>query len=135
MENIKFRICINSGHSRTVSGMIMALSGSAPAGSDDPWIVVERVAYGRYVVVDENLTCKGGDWISDATALGFTAWDDEVEDLDAGNSDESQCFGMSAHLRWNDVNLTPDEFRAPSIERLLEALSHVTLCAWCPGDI
>lgn len=31
---------------------------------------------------------KDGDWIIDAVALGFTQWDDEVEDLDAGNSDE-----------------------------------------------
>lgn len=135
MENKKFRIYIRSGYAPTLGGMIEALSGSASADTDKPWIVVESVGGGRYVVVDDNLTVKSDDWICDATALGFSGWDDEVEDLDAGDSDESQCFDMSSHLRWNDVDLTPDEFRAPSIGRLCEALAHVTFCAWCPGDI
>ena len=93
------------------------------------WIEVEENEPGIYTVVDNNMTD------TDQTALGFAWWDDQVEDLDNGSSDESQCFGMSDHLRWHDVDLTPDEFRASSLERLKEALAHVEVCAWCPGDI
>jgi hypothetical protein len=105
------------------------------AGQPD-WIKVKEDPPGTFSVIDDNMTVKGGDWITEATALGFSAWDAEMQDLDNGESDASQCFQMSEHLRYgDDVDLTPDEFKAPSIEALAVALDHVAICAWCPGDI
>jgi len=112
--------------------MIQALSGEAAADPEGAWIEVQEASAGVFIVTDDNMTDD------DNTCLGFVAWDGEVEDLDCGSSDESQCFGMSDHLRWNDVDLRlmhVKEFRAPSISRLVEALSHVTLTAWDPYDI
>jgi hypothetical protein len=123
------------GYGRSLSHMIDTLSDKASAEQGGDWIEVEEREPGTFVVVDDSLTVKDGDSMMAQTDLGFTEWNDEVEDLDAGWSDEASCFGMSNHLRWNDVDLTPDEFSAPSIERLIEALEHVVLCAWCPGDI
>lgn len=102
--------------------------------SEGNWIDVEEWKPNVFTVVDNNMTVKNGNWVVDQTSLGFTQWDEEVEDFDH-YSDESQCFGMSNHLRWQDVELTPYKFRAPSAERLKEALTHVTMCAWCPGDM
>lgn len=92
---------------------------------------------GAFMLVDENLTNKEdrSRWPADKTALAFYKWDEQVVDLDDGFSDEGSCFGMSNHVLWNDVNLTPTIYRAPSIERLKEAFTHVTFCAWCSGDI
>jgi hypothetical protein len=122
------------GFGTSMENMIEVLSGEASAKLEGNWIDVEEREPGVFTVVDDNLT-SGSDWIVDPCNLGFSQWDDEVEDLDAGDSDESQCFGMSDHLRWNDVDLTPYEYRASSLERLSEALHHVAVCAWCPGDI
>ena len=127
-------LAVNRSFGTSMGNMIEVLSGEASAKLEGNWIKVERISPGHYKIVDDNLT-SGSYWISDSCALGFCSWDNEVTDLDAGNSDESQCFGMSDHLVWNDVELTPEELRAPSIKRLRKALDHVTFCAWCPGDI
>jgi hypothetical protein len=71
----------------------------------------------------------------DKTDIGFGGWDESVEDLDNGNSNIAQCFGMSQHLKWEDVELTPNEIKAPSLERLNEALKHIDITSYCPGDI
>jgi hypothetical protein len=42
---------------------------------------------------------------------------------------------MSSHLRWKDVDMTPDRYAAPNVERLKEALTHVATCARRPGDV
>jgi hypothetical protein len=136
MTGIRTRIDLpHRGFGMSMGNMIEMLSGEASAKQEGNWIEVEEKEPGVFAVVDDNMTVKDGDWVTENTALGFSQWDDEVEDLDAGNSDESQCFGMSSHLKWQDVDLMPEEFRAPSIERLKEALNHVAICAWCPGDI
>jgi hypothetical protein len=131
----KFKILLKGrGYGRSLGNMLEVLSGEAAEKQEGNWIEVEQK--GRvFTVVDENMTDKDGDWIVDSTALGFSSWDAEVKDLDNDQSDASQCFGISMHLKWKDVDMTPDEFRAPSIERLKEALNHVAICAWCPGDI
>lgn len=126
---------LHRGFGMSMGNIIETLSGEAAAKQEGNWIEVEEKEPGVFSVVDDNMTVKNGDWVTESTALGFSQWDGEVEDLDAGSSDESQCFDMSSHLKWQDVDLTPGEFRAPSIERLKEALSHVAICAWCPGDI
>lgn len=102
------------------------------------WIEVEKKRPGVFTVVDDSMTDDSMTMESDTAEranLGFSSWDEEVEDLDNGWSDESQCFGISSHLRWREVDLTPKEFRTPSIKRLKEALSHVTLVTWCPREI
>lgn len=126
------------GFGMSLGNMIELVFGDAQAKQKDNWIAVEERNPGIFTVVNDNMTVKNGDWVTESTALGFSQWDNEVEDLDGADeysSDESQCFGMSNHLIWKDVDLKPYEFRAPSIERLKEALEHVAICAWCPGDI
>jgi hypothetical protein len=108
------------------------ISGEAQAFN---WIEVEEKETGVFEVVDNNMTVKDGDPLKKDTALGFSQWDEGVEDLDNGQSDERRWLGISSHLRWQDVNLTPDRYTAPNIERLKEALTHVVICAWCLGDI
>ena len=125
----------NRGFGYSLGNMIEVLLGDAADKLNSNWIEVEEREPGVFAVVDDNMTVKDGDWLSADTNLGFSEWDEEVEDLDGGYSDEGQCFGMSDHLRWQDVDLTPEEFHAPSIERVKEALNHVAVCAWCPGDI
>lgn len=104
--------------------------GFGNSNDKQQWIVLEEVEPHVFKVVANNLTDKYMPLL-----LGFTGWDNEVVDLDAGDSDESQCFGMSDHLRWNDVDLTPREFNAPSIKRLKQALEHVEFGTWDPWDI
>jgi hypothetical protein len=104
------------------------------AWEGDIWIEVEERAPGVFTVVDNNFTEGEGDKTSGDEDLVFLCWEDEVKDLD-GDSDEAQCFGMSYHLVWNDVDMTPDSFRAPSIERLLEALNLVVFCSSCGDEI
>ena len=98
-------------------------------------IVVEETNPGIFKIVDDNIAKKDGDPMDDATEIGFGEWDESVEDLDAGNSDISQCFNMSEHLKWGDVELTLDEIKAPSLDRLKEALQHIEITSYCPGDI
>lgn len=99
---------------------------------DGKWIEVEQNRR-VFKIVDENMTEKGE--FADRIALGFMSWDKEVVDLDNDQSDASQCFGISMHLKWNEVDMSTDEFKASSIERLKEALKHVEMGAWCPDDI
>jgi hypothetical protein len=128
------KLSVIRGYGFSLGNMIDQFTGLASARSDDNWIVVTEVTPGVFEIVDDSMTW-GDNYVSDDCALGFCGWDEEVLDLDGGYSDESSCFGMSAYLLWNDVELTPTELRAPSIDRLREALRHVAFCAWCPGDI
>jgi len=100
-------------------------------GSDT--ITVVETESGVFEVVEDSMT-QGDDWIVDPTALGFVDWDGEVENLDK-DSDGFQCFQISDVVRWNDVVLGTGQFTGPSIERVKEALRHVTITAWCPGDV
>jgi len=129
MRGTRTRIDLpHRGFGKSLGEQLEVFSGEASAKQEGNWIEVEEKEPGVFAVMDDNMTVKG-------TARGFSQWDGEVEDLDAGDSDESQCFGMSSHLKWQDVDLTPEEFCAPSIERLKEALDHVAICAWDPEDI
>src|SRR5438132_423731 len=90
---------------------------------DQPgWIVVERVARGHYRTVAHSLT-ETSDCGCSATWLAFCQWDHEVENLDAFS--DAVCFNASEHLRWNEVDLTPEEFCVTSIRRLRKALQHI----------
>ncbi len=129
-------LTVNRALGSSFGNMIQLLSGGVSANPEGDWIKVEEVSPGIFKIVDNNMTEEEeGNVLCGLWALGLCSWDEEVVDLDAGNSDESQCFGMSDHLRWNDVEITPGELRAPSIDRLKEALGHVAFCAWCPYDI
>lgn len=136
LEDKKFKIFVNRGFGFSMGNMLDVLSGEAyQEAQKDNWIIVERKG-GVYYIVDDNMTDKEGSWITDSTALGFAQWSEEVKDLDNGHSDESQCFEMSNKLQWNEVTMEIDgPMCAENIERLCEALEHVTICAWCPGDI
>lgn len=123
------------GLSMTPTSIGEILTGRTQRKKSGNWIEVKEVESGVYRIVDDGMTHKEGNPIINMTALGFSSWDHEVTDLDAGNSPESQLFGLSTHLVWQDVEFGPFDIKAPSIERLKEALDHVTVSAWCPGDI
>jgi hypothetical protein len=105
--------------------------------SDVKWIEVTRGG-GVFHLTNDNMTDKKGNWVVDNTNLGIIYWDEEVQSLDAC-SDEAQCFGMSNKVKWKEVVLEEKNgnwiFRAENIDRLCEALGHIDLGAWCPGDI
>ena len=146
MTNNQFRISIPRCGIGPMSDMVQFIFGK----TEDNWIIVEELKPYVFTVVDENLTSKyhenDDDWYYDGyydedvddylstrrIILGFSQWDEEVDDLDTGFSEESQRYGMSCRLIWQDVYLTPYEFRASSLVRLIEAFNHVAICAWCP---
>ena len=81
------------GFGRSMKNMVQVLSGEAEALAErSNWIEVVEKEPGVFEVTDNNLTVKDGDWITEATALGFSQWDEEVEDLDNGSSDEAQVL-------------------------------------------
>lgn len=84
---------------------------------------------GEFIVVGHNITKGSG------PAIAFAEWTRFVNDLDNGFSDVSSLDGMSEHLQWNDVNMRPSKFFAPGIGRLCEALGHVEIHAYEPGDL
>jgi len=118
-----------------MGNMIDILSGRAFKNQENNWIEVKKASNDVYDIIDNNMTVKNGDWITDAVALGYMDWDNEVEDLDNGSSDGSQCFGISSQLKWKDVIFSDYVIRAPSIKRIKEALEHISIGAWCPGDV
>jgi len=99
------------------------------------WIVVETSEFGLYWITAHSVSGRYGARLHDEDWFGYCCWDEEVVDLDAGNSDESDCLGISLHLEWKEVTLTNDRIYAPNLERLKEALQHVTPCAYCYWDI
>jgi hypothetical protein len=130
-----YKIYVNKGYGASMGNILDALSEDDEAAEAEYWIKVRRKGKGSWHLIEENLTDKKGNWIADATDLGFSRWDKTlVQSLDR-NSDESQCFGMSNRLQCNGISITTQTFGASSIEELAEALSHVEFCAWCPGDI
>jgi hypothetical protein len=98
------------------------------------WIRVVRSDLGGWEVVDDSMTLQGGDWATDATSLGFSEWDDDVENLDL-DSDEWQCFGISGKLRSGGIILFPDHFEGGAIDEVAAALSRVSYCSYCRGDV
>lgn len=96
-------------------------------------IVVEETQPGRFTIVDESITDKNNDPLVGKTEIAFFGWDESVEDLD-GASDLASV-NASNHLRWNDVELKLDEIKAPSLDRLKEALQHIEIMSYCPGDL
>lgn len=100
-----------------------------------PWIVVEEIEDGIFKIVGNNFT-------NDINPnVGMVVWDIEVSNRD--RSSPAMVAHISHYLLWMDVHLRMLEekegydlvFDAPSIERLIEALGHVTFGAWNPRDI
>jgi hypothetical protein len=112
----------------SLGGKFRTLFNENSLPSEGHWIEVVEYTPQVFTVVDENFTEEG-------ECFGFSAWDEEVTDLDDGYSDTASCFGMSDSLLWNKVYLTPKEFKASSIEHLIEALHHVSIGTYDPTDM
>ncbi|HEU5121983.1 MAG TPA: hypothetical protein VFT59_03985 [Candidatus Saccharimonadales bacterium] len=96
------------------------------------WIKVEEVRPGAYKIIANSMTEADDGYAR--YALCFTDWDDEVENCD--DFYELSGFHMSDHLKWNDVEMSIyEECHASSVERLQEALDHVSFYAYCPEDL
>lgn len=115
---------------------------------DEKWIEVVETVPGEFVVVNNSLTDTDDDSTTKETHLAFSSWDEEiVKDLDVETdksyaSDEKTCFEMSLELLYEGVFMTPYHFnmdphytKERRIELLKRALSHVSMKAYCPGDL
>ncbi len=98
-------------------------------------ITVEEAEPGIFRTVSSDIANKDGDSMTDMTDIGFERWDDSVKDLDNGCSDISQCLSMSEHLQWKEVELTPYEIKAPSLDRLKKALQHIDITSYYSDEI
>jgi hypothetical protein len=128
----RVRLTVNRGISLCPVDMIEAICDRVEM--EENWIELEREQPGRWKIVNDSMSDRGGYWVHDATELAFSSWDGKVENLDT-SGEGFECFGISEKLRWENVTLTPKSISAPSIERIKEALEHVRFCAWCMGDI
>ncbi|HEU0050903.1 MAG TPA: hypothetical protein VFQ60_02485 [Patescibacteria group bacterium] len=107
------------------------------------WIEVEEIKPGLYEIVGNSLT-RPREWDERDTDLGLSQWDDEVRNLDT-ESESFDCYGISAHLAWDEVEIffprgsgnlnTPWQIKAPSVERIRQALNHIAFCVWHYQDI
>lgn len=97
---------------------------------DNEWIEVRRTGDDVYELTANSIVRP----LQGRTGLAFRSWDNEVTNVDNGWSDVA-LFLMSDHLRWNEVDLTPERFQASSFNRLVEALGHVTFGCYDPGDV
>lgn len=127
-----YKIPVNRGYGSSMGNMLEAIAGEHQGRED--WIEVERKA-GCYYLIDNSMTDKKGNWVVDNTELSFAGWDETVQNLDNMQSEEGEIFGMSNKLKWNEVILEPKKFQAKTIERLQEALEHISFCSWCAGDL
>ena len=68
--------------------------------------------------------------------LGAIEQDNEVEVLDK-DGDSFNVLGVSSHLKWEDVEIDFDDesIRAPSLDRIKEALQHIKIEGYSPFDI
>jgi len=103
-------------------------------GGDTSWIEVQKSRDDRWTIIQNGLTEKGDPQLR-KTRLGFSAWTNDVEDLDDGASPQSQRLNVSCHLKWDSVEIRGAKIRAPSIEKLKEALKRITFAAWSEGDL
>lgn len=103
-------------------------------GGNTSWIEVQKNKDDRWSIIQNGLTEKGDPQLK-KTRLGFSAWSGDVEDLDDGASPQSQKLNVSCHLKWNSVEIRGVKIRAPSIEKLKEALKRITFAAWSEGDL
>ena len=102
---------------------------------DNESIVVKEMEPGVFKIVDNSITKKDEHQMAGETFIGFGEWDDEVVDLDSRSSD-ARYFDMSEHLRWEDVEfIGDDEIKAPSLDRLKQALQHIKILPYNPEDM
>lgn len=105
---------------------------------DDQYLLVEETSPGTFRVVRNRIDDHGGA-LRDWERYAFINFDAEVENIESDDDDDRAYWyslpnGASLHLRWKDVEMRPREFKAPSVERLQEALRHVSVYAFNPHD-
>ena len=91
----------------------------------EAYIQVEKTSVGEYAVMGDSLTTKVGDTLRNDLALEFSEWDGDVTDLDNGQSDESQCFGLSAKLQWGEVIFSPETIKANNLKSIEDRGKHL----------
>jgi len=134
----------NDVHSRRASHAF--LHPSAAPCPEDRWIDVIETAPGNFVVVDDNLTVKNASAVTNETHLGFLSWDDDVTRAGLGTDvlydEEWECLRIATKLAYKGVSMTPYCFtltpfhtQSRRFELLHEALSRVSVTAYCPGDV
>lgn len=98
-------------------------------------LVLEQVKPGQYRIIDNSVAEKDCHPNLHRTEIAFDNWDHTVHDVDCGRSEQARCFGVSTHLRWSDVILTPDAIHAQTLEDVEHALQHVDIVAYCQGHL
>jgi len=95
---------------------------------------VVEISKGEFEVVDYTISKENSGLFGDFHEYAFGDWDSSVVNMDT-ETDQFLVLGRSQHLRWNDVDLTPMMFRAPSFKRLKEALQHVQFSTYNSNDV
>jgi len=118
--------------------LIRVFSDVAKTPLEGDWIVVTEDEPHVFTIHSENITervVREDSYGDDIESLHFSSWDKEVMNIDKDRHNEvKRRVGVSDHLKWKDVRLTPYRFYAPSIERLREALKHVEFGAKSSQD-
>ncbi len=92
---------------------------------NDQWLMLEETSSGTFKILASSIDTD--------YELVFSKWDESVEDLN--ELSDYAFFGLSERLKWKDVELTPKEIKAPSLDRAIEALQHLQIASHDPADI
>ena len=128
----RHRITIKHTYGRSLPDLIGFHLSEEPVPAD-AWIEMSAEQNQVFRILNDSLRQNALGYGKEY--LVFSRWDSEVENLDS-ESDPASCWRMSMHLRWEgvDLNLDEEEFRAPNLERLKEALAHVAISSWNSCD-
>ena len=88
-------------------------------------IFLEQIGPHTFKIVDNTFMYEKSKLLG--ALIGYKDFDNEVENLLHPNSDVACFTELSDEVRWKDVHFLNDTITAPSIERIIEALDHVTL--------
>jgi hypothetical protein len=92
------------------------------------WVELQKIAPKKYKII--NASFKG-----DGQRIGYVYWDDEVEDLDDGATEQSKKKNISSFLQWGDVKLMEDSISGPTLQDIEKALARVNLTVWEESDL
>ncbi|OGF21995.1 hypothetical protein A2Y83_03215 [Candidatus Falkowbacteria bacterium RBG_13_39_14] len=105
---------------------------------DGESITIEETKPGTFRIIDNSITKKDKHIMDGETSLGIKKSNEEVKYLDNDDSDARVFSDSSEHLKWEDVEFSYTglewEIKAPSLERVKEALEHTEMIAYNPED-
>jgi len=95
------------------------------------WIDVVEAGDGKFLIIGNNIV-EQGDPLKDNTRLGFTAWDDSIQNLDL--SDRFTKLRASTHLKSDDAEMMEIVIFAKDWKNVENILKKTTFVSWSEGD-